>query len=70
MLQIGHRGSRTFEGLSRVSRKPSSFDMSLCRNDFCNRVEGFEGIARAYTCERGSGRTWRRGDVADSKQMK
>jgi hypothetical protein len=61
LLRIGHRGFDRCEGYATVDKKPSRFEMSLQHNGFRNRCEGFEGLARAYTCERGGGRHGRCG---------
>lgn len=70
LLRMRHRGFVIREGRARVGKKPSRFKMSLQDNGFCNRREGCEGLARAYTCERESGRhgVWLRWPLKSTMQ--
>ena len=56
LLQIRYRGSGVFRGSFEGLTKPSRVELCLRRKGFRDLCEGFEGLARAYTCERGARR--------------
>lgn len=56
MLHIRHRGFGTCEGLREGLVSTLACKLCLRRKGFCDICEGFEGLARAYSCERGGRR--------------
>jgi hypothetical protein len=55
-LRIRHRGSGVLRGFCEGCTPTLARALSLWRKGFRNSCEGCEGLARAYTCERGCAR--------------